>query len=616
MTNFPHWAAFIFTVGLNLPAHGEGMDSWKTAPFKPSLIHVAGDSQPLCSAFEYQIRENFLANLYSPPGDSIPARKPDSRNWNQLNEIEGFETAYYYFHALIGNLDNEGPEDRIFVHRISTDKKGRWDTIHKLYRLTSENIPLYRIPRSTPENRYDIHQRHQWFAEQIAPKKTPEPRDHPSSPPAAAIAEQAYDLPGSPSVLAYLGRIYLHVTIPAQPYNNAVLLSYDQDLQPKAECIVRTDGMPEELSRALLKDGPIASILKAAEHTTGARDACMYGTSKPFYHLQKHRRRVMKLALFKPALITEAVGYEGKWQDSSYEYYWSLRDPFNRRAYNRFQSLSLTAAGQLADHYTQFFGADQKTAHIWAGHYISYLRNSSSRSGDYYHDIKGISETVERIRNGFGKADDFIQLALTEEDRNGYPLMREREGEPVQAVLDMALTLAVGADANPEIINTLIERGASASGGDHPALMNAIDHPPLLAFILKREGKPDRRNGFGKTALMAAAHMNNLPSVRLLLGAGADPNLKTYRRLPNLRDWQGNREQDCRYKNITFRERTSLMYAAENASPDLIKTLLNAGASPKAVDSKGRTVLDYLAMNETVSAAETLQILQWFRQTE
>lgn len=102
---------------------------------------------------------------------------------------------------------------------------------------------------------------------------------------------------------------------------------------------------------------------------------------------------------------------------------------------------------------------------------------------------------------------------------------------------------------------------------------------------------PDKLNLFGKTGLMMAAHMNRIDQVRELLARGANPNAKTVKL------------QECGYA-VSRGSRTALMYAAENASPLVMKVLLDAGAQPEARDSEGNQPKDYLGWNPRLTDEE------------
>jgi uncharacterized protein YecT (DUF1311 family) len=96
---------------------------------------------------------------------------------------------------------------------------------------------------------------------------------------------------------------------------------------------------------------------------------------------------------------------------------------------------------------------------------------------------------------------------------------------------------------------------------------------------------PAEQNPFGKTNLMVAAHMNRLDLVRELLKRGADPAAAT-------------RPTDsyCEF-NVQRGGRTALTYAAENASPLVMKVLLDAGAEPDVTDTEGNRLDFYLQRN-------------------
>ena len=70
---------------------------------------------------------------------------------------------------------------------------------------------------------------------------------------------------------------------------------------------------------------------------------------------------------------------------------------------------------------------------------------------------------------------------------------------------------------------------------------------------------------------MVAAHMNRPDSVKILLKAGADPNLQT------------TTVNECGV-TIERGDRTALMYAAENADIDVMRLLVETGAMIDAKD--------------------------------
>lgn len=122
-------------------------------------------------------------------------------------------------------------------------------------------------------------------------------------------------------------------------------------------------------------------------------------------------------------------------------------------------------------------------------------------------------------------------------------------------------------------------------------LIDAVGWPAGVEMLLKAGVDPNKQGGFGKTPLMMAAHMNRPDTVQLLLRHGANPNLKT-----------SAHGESC--VDIERGQRTALMYAAENASPEVMALLLDAGADSLAVDSKNNGISFYLNRNPRLTGTE------------
>lgn len=117
-------------------------------------------------------------------------------------------------------------------------------------------------------------------------------------------------------------------------------------------------------------------------------------------------------------------------------------------------------------------------------------------------------------------------------------------------------------------------------------LMDAVEWPRALEWMLQVGVNPNTVQGYGKTALMMAAHMNRPDTVRTLILHGANPNLVT--------------------KGLQRDGRTAMMYAAENAGPQVMALLLGAGADPMAKDNQGNGLDFYMRMNPRFSEQEKL----------
>jgi len=102
-------------------------------------------------------------------------------------------------------------------------------------------------------------------------------------------------------------------------------------------------------------------------------------------------------------------------------------------------------------------------------------------------------------------------------------------------------------------------------------------------------------NIFGKNLLMYAAHMNNPKAVSFLLNNVDMINATTI---------DTARFDFPLAKNLTTHGRTPLMYAAENANQRTIKLLLDAGAAPQMKDSTGNDYFSYMDKNWRLNSSK------------
>jgi uncharacterized protein len=223
---------------------------------------------------------------------------------------------------------------------------------------------------------------------------------------------------------------------------------------------------------------------------------------------------------------------------------------------------------------------------------------------------------VERLIEVYvGRSDSFApgsySLCLTTADLDGYLAggkVPEREcpdTEPAdpapQATLRRLLGLAIVNDYPTPVVTRLIAAGARLDPPDpgtrrqesrESLLMLAATRADVIDALLAAGADPNRRNEFGKTALMYAAQERNLPGVRRLLQAGADVNAAT------------TVGESCLV--VQPGGRTALMYAAWQATPAIVQALLDDHADPGRADSQGKTAADYVEKNRRLSRQERL----------
>jgi ankyrin repeat protein len=100
----------------------------------------------------------------------------------------------------------------------------------------------------------------------------------------------------------------------------------------------------------------------------------------------------------------------------------------------------------------------------------------------------------------------------------------------------------------------------------------------LVQLMLDRGADVNRANRLGMTPLMIAAIMDREQITRILLHAGAKPNIR------------GPRDS------------VALHGAARAGLPSIVKMLLDAGADPSITDRSGFSPLDYATKKEATPA--------------
>jgi uncharacterized protein len=240
----------------------------------------------------------------------------------------------------------------------------------------------------------------------------------------------------------------------------------------------------------------------------------------------------------------------------------ALTGPEPARQYRVYNAARAVAIGALAPFYRREFGRSEVEGRRLAGLYLDRL-----------------------IAAGFQlDPDDEAAAALLMPD---YATNRALQRAALAGDME-----AVKAALGPE--PKAIAKGATG-GLDEPLLADAVEHPQTLAVLLDLGLDPNEIGASGRTALMIAARMNLPKAAELLLAHGASPNLAAGDAVAQTD--RGGDPLCMRGDSAAAADtpgRTALSYAAEFASPELVRLLLQHGADPGQPDSSGRRAADYV----------------------
>lgn len=219
-------------------------------------------------------------------------------------------------------------------------------------------------------------------------------------------------------------------------------------------------------------------------------------------------------------------------------------------------------------------------------------------------------------------------------DRDGTPalhwLVRVGEHELAKALLDAGaevnaasrygvtpLHLAIAA-SDTALVRLLLEHGADVAladrAGESPLMLAArAGEPAVAAALLEHGARVDARDRrFGQTALMVAAREGHAELARTLLDAGADPNVQTNagvapRFIPPAESPPGLSKgigivragwpEDRGKRFPQPGSKTALLYATRAGHVDVVRLLLERGASVELADGNGVTPLLSAVLN-------------------
>ncbi|WP_203323210.1 ankyrin repeat domain-containing protein, partial [Pseudoxanthomonas beigongshangi] len=215
-----------------------------------------------------------------------------------------------------------------------------------------------------------------------------------------------------------------------------------------------------------------------------------------------------------------------------------------------------------------------------------------------------------RVADGEGNTP--LHHAARSSDPGVVALLRDAAAEIDAINQDGLSPLGVACVAgNWRLAKFLLERGARPEpAGGQPVLLAAAateeDDPAGVQLLLKHRAKVDTRDGQRRSALHEAALAGHIDIVNTLLAAGADVHAHDAQgRTPWLEAARGGRIAvlerlaeagvDVTVSDTEQRNAVRVACASENASPALIRRLLDLGVAADQPDAQGRRAVDLAA---------------------
>ena len=218
-------------------------------------------------------------------------------------------------------------------------------------------------------------------------------------------------------------------------------------------------------------------------------------------------------------------------------------------------------------------------------------------------NLKDFTGQTALFKAANGGHDEVVELLLQQEsvdpdavtDHGFTPLLQaifERHQKVVKLLLDRA-------DVNPNLRDTTYNQT--------PLWMASTAGDEILRMFLQRKDvEINGKSRWGETPLYQAIQRNHLSAAKMLLEAGADPNISTDVHTTAL-SWaaaEGSEESIQLLLNQAGIEldipnqsgQTPLLRAADAGHTKCIRMLLDKGANVKHVDNEGRTALSLAAI--------------------
>jgi hypothetical protein len=147
---------------------------------------------------------------------------------------------------------------------------------------------------------------------------------------------------------------------------------------------------------------------------------------------------------------------------------------------------------------------------------------------------------------------------------------------------------------------------------DEPLVTDALEHPQTLRALLELGLDPNEIGASGRTPLMVAARLDLVEAADILLAHGAALDTGAG---DAVAETESTGDPLCVAVEATTVDapgRTAISYAAELASPEIVRLLLDHGADAARLDSAGRRPADYVK-NRAGEAAQSAKITEMLK---
>lgn len=344
-----------------------------------------------------------------------------------------------------------------------------------------------------------------------------------------------------------------------------------------------------DLAKRLPPLQPLLAELEAAFGNSG--DSVCEGSIAGSYYWRQRIAGMLALVDLKPDIAAYEAARDQRIATLGYSpdlAHWAQQGLWEKRQAARIETHLPAARTALESYYRREHALGRGAAERLAAYHVQ-------RIVDTYVGRTGRLSSLWYASACYGREDLDHYLQSGELPTRRCPYAESLDTSPA-GLRGFLLNLALVDDYPAAVVQRLVDEGArvdpKTDADVETALMRATARGETTAILLRAGADPNRRNTFGKTALMHAVAERNLAGVEALIAAKADVDAATY----------ADPRKSC--SALKAGSRSVLIYAAWQSTPEIAAVLLAAGADPAARDSNGEGPLDYLPRNGTLDDAQ------------